>query len=88
LPFAVSQIRDISQHQSATASGQKSTAKSADLLCFFEFSNTLLGSRRDSKRRILGKARPADRTRTLHNKKKSQWLLARIKSVQPAGSEH
>ena len=32
----------VSHHQSAGASGQKSTAKNADSLGFFEFSNTLL----------------------------------------------
>jgi hypothetical protein len=41
LPFAVSQIRCVSHPQFAGASGQKSTAKYAVLLDFFDFSNRL-----------------------------------------------
>src|ERR1043165_1003899 len=41
LPFGVRQIRCVSHPQSGGASGQKSTAKYAVLLGFFEFSNRL-----------------------------------------------
>src|SRR6266403_1334276 len=41
-PFGVRQIMSVSHPQSAGVSGQKSTAKYADSLDFFEFSNRLL----------------------------------------------
>ena len=37
LPFGVDEIRSVSHPQSAGPSGQKSTAKSADLLAFLSF---------------------------------------------------